>query len=321
MKTQRMVSLAALASLTIPATVVVTAQEAWREAYEEEIGKADALLEKKELEAAARGYRLANELAGGSSADALLGLATTCYHSRDYEDSVAAARRILESSDQSLMQTAAYNLLGLSSLELAKKDSSRFADAEHAFRKVLELSGGRAVAAHYSLASTLRQAGRPVEALAAAREFLRSAPEGATSDQARVIVCNARRDLESQRTSDPARAEDPRQAGRREGDDWPPGRALVIEGDVVKPRKISAPQPYFPESARRAGAQDLVLLQAIIDREGCVVDTRVLKKSLQGGLSYSAKRAVERWVLSPARLHGEPVDVYYNVSVNFRLSR
>ena len=37
------------------------------------------------------------------------------------------------------------------------------------------------------------------------------------------------------------------------------------------------------------------------------------------GLTDAAVAAVSRWKYEPARLHGRPVEVYYNLTINFRL--
>ena len=37
------------------------------------------------------------------------------------------------------------------------------------------------------------------------------------------------------------------------------------------------------------------------------------------GLSEEAVKAVKTWTFKPATLKGKPVDVYYNLTVNFKL--
>ena len=54
--------------------------------------------------------------------------------------------------------------------------------------------------------------------------------------------------------------------------DVPDGPIQVI-GEVVKPEKIYAPQPAYTELARKARIEGLVIMQAIIDREGNVAYT------------------------------------------------
>ena len=42
-------------------------------------------------------------------------------------------------------------------------------------------------------------------------------------------------------------------------------------------------------------------------------------KELPAGLSDSALDAVRQWTFQPATLHGEPVEVIFNLTVNFKL--
>jgi periplasmic protein TonB len=84
------------------------------------------------------------------------------------------------------------------------------------------------------------------------------------------------------------------------------------------PNKISAPQPQYTEIARKARIQGVVIVQAIINKQGNVTDVKVLK-GLPMGLDQAAVDAIRKWKFEPATLNGKPVDVYYNLTVNFTL--
>ncbi len=91
-----------------------------------------------------------------------------------------------------------------------------------------------------------------------------------------------------------------------------------VGGGVTAPEKISGAEPAYTEVARRARIQGVVILEAIIDREGKVTSTRVLK-GLPMGLDAKAREAVAGWRFNPGRRDGEPVAVLYTVTVNFRV--
>ena len=91
-----------------------------------------------------------------------------------------------------------------------------------------------------------------------------------------------------------------------------------VGGEVTRPEKISGVPPVYTEIARRARITGVVLVEAIIDEQGDVTGTKVLK-GLPMGLDQSAVEAVETWKFKPATLDGRPVPVYYILTVNFQL--
>lgn len=95
-------------------------------------------------------------------------------------------------------------------------------------------------------------------------------------------------------------------------------KALNVTGDVQKPVKISAPAPEYTAEAKEARIQGVVIAQVIITKDGDVTDVKILK-DLPMGLGQQAQEALSKWKFEPATLNGEPVDVYYNLTLNFRL--
>ena len=106
--------------------------------------------------------------------------------------------------------------------------------------------------------------------------------------------------------------------------DRPPGLgrggvdAVPVSGNITPPVKLHYPQPQYTEDARRARIQGVVILEATINREGDVVDIRVLK-GLPMGLDTSAVETALEWRFKPATENGKPVAVFFNLLVNFSL--
>lgn len=98
-----------------------------------------------------------------------------------------------------------------------------------------------------------------------------------------------------------------------------PSGPIHVGGDMNPPVKINAPQPQYTEIARKARIQGVVIVQAIIDKQGNVTRVKLLK-GLPMGLDQAAVEAIKRWRFKPATLSdGRPVSVYYTLTVNFQL--
>jgi TonB family protein len=98
----------------------------------------------------------------------------------------------------------------------------------------------------------------------------------------------------------------------------PPTFPLRVGGDVTPPRLLNRVEAPYTTEARRKRIQGIVIVEAIINRSGKVIRVRVLKP-LPDGLDRSAADAVRQWTFLPGTLNGSPVDVVFNLTVNFRL--
>lgn len=106
--------------------------------------------------------------------------------------------------------------------------------------------------------------------------------------------------------------------------DGPPARGrsggpvMRLGGDIQPPVKLSGDTPVYTEEARQGRIQGVVILEAVIDVQGNVAEVTVLK-GLPLGLSETAVAAAQAWKFRPALRNGEPVPVYYNLTVKFSL--
>ena len=86
----------------------------------------------------------------------------------------------------------------------------------------------------------------------------------------------------------------------------------------TQPEEIDRVVPRYPMGARAAGVEGPVVIRGIVRRDGTIDNVQVIK-DLPYGLGEAARQAVSQWRFRPATIGGEPIDVYYTVTVNFRL--
>jgi len=99
--------------------------------------------------------------------------------------------------------------------------------------------------------------------------------------------------------------------------DLPPD-TYRVGGEVKAPIVISRVEPLYPEEARRARISGIVIVEALIDKTGAVRQVQVLKP-LPYGLDQAAVDAVNQWRFQPGTKDGQPVNVIFNLTVNFKI--
>ncbi len=304
-KATRWTRLAVILTALAVQPVFLIAQEA--EDYAQQLAKGYELLERREYSSAIQAFRRANELAGGTSVDALVGISGACYQDERYSEAIEAARELLALTENEGVLKEAHDLLGRSLLRLPDRKIADLEEAERAFRKVIELGGDAEAAPRLNLAIALRELGRAVEALAVLEDLVNSDRTGPSTD--RALEREIRSEFERA-----FRAALPRKAVE-------PGavvKPLPVGEEVRPPVKIYTPRPQYTRAARKSGIQGIVILMATIDEKGRVGDIEIIK-GLPHGLSEAAIKTVKKWHFKPATKLGEPVTVYYRLTLNFRL--
>jgi protein TonB len=78
--------------------------------------------------------------------------------------------------------------------------------------------------------------------------------------------------------------------------------------------------PDYPELARVAKVTGVVVLEAVIRKNGAVADVRVLRApAAKLGFEEAAMKAVLQWRYKPGVQDGRPVDVYFTIVVEFEI--
>lgn len=96
---------------------------------------------------------------------------------------------------------------------------------------------------------------------------------------------------------------------------------LRVSGDVTAPRIVGKVPPEYPASAREARIEGTVVLNTVIDEQGRVRNPTVGESSGNADLDRAAVDAVAQWTFQPATLRGEPVEVYYTLTIRFALDK
>jgi len=108
--------------------------------------------------------------------------------------------------------------------------------------------------------------------------------------------------------------------GYGEGMGGPVYDGTGLGGDVPEPVLIYRVEPDYPEAARRARLDGMVLIEAIVDTQGHVVDPKVLQSAPRRyGFAEKALEAVVQWRFRPSIYRGRPVNVRIRFFVEFDL--
>jgi thiol-disulfide isomerase/thioredoxin len=160
---------------------------------EAELQGALRLLATQRVREARDAFRRANELSGGQCFRCLEGLAAAETRLGDFGVAIETARAAEKAAKTPEESARAANQLGLALSGKAGKKGPELAQAEAAYRKAVELSGGKLNAVVYNLATVLLREGKRKEGLERLDDFLRAEPEGPRAAQARTLRRNPHR--------------------------------------------------------------------------------------------------------------------------------
>jgi|GEM_PF-576307 periplasmic protein TonB len=96
------------------------------------------------------------------------------------------------------------------------------------------------------------------------------------------------------------------------------GGVFRVGGGVSAPSVVYRVEPTYSEEARKAKYQGVVVLSAIVRRDGSIQILKVVR-GLGLGLDENAISALKQWKFRPGMKNGVPVDVALNIEVNFSL--
>ena len=89
-----------------------------------------------------------------------------------------------------------------------------------------------------------------------------------------------------------------------------------IGGQVTAPALVHRVEPTYPGIAVAAQLSGMVILEAVVDTEGCVESVKVLRP-VNPVLDRAAVEALKQWQYSPLVLNGVPTPFVLTVTFNF----
>ena len=91
---------------------------------------------------------------------------------------------------------------------------------------------------------------------------------------------------------------------------------IKVSQGVLQGLLIKRVEPQYPRNALTTHTQGAVQIEATVDKEGRVVNPKVLSGPLM--LATAALDAVRQWRYKPYYLDGEPVEVQTQITINFK---
>lgn len=94
-------------------------------------------------------------------------------------------------------------------------------------------------------------------------------------------------------------------------------RPVVVSEEAARKLLLVAHPPLYPETALQDGLQGLVVLQALIARDGTISDLKLVRG--HWALARAAFEAVRLWRFKPYSINGQPAEAATLLTINFKL--
>jgi len=95
-----------------------------------------------------------------------------------------------------------------------------------------------------------------------------------------------------------------------------PGSVAIVD---QLPEAVRIVEPSYPDLARQAQVEGLVMVYALVGKDGRVREVKLDPRLHVPLLDETALEAVRHWVFTPAIDHNRPVEVWVNIPIHFTL--
>jgi TonB family protein len=91
-----------------------------------------------------------------------------------------------------------------------------------------------------------------------------------------------------------------------------------VGGEIRPPAKTKHVNPVYPEDAKQAGIEGIVIIESVIGKDGKMASANVVRSIPE--LDAAALDAVLQWEFEPTYVKGRAVSVRMTITINFTLS-
>jgi len=98
-------------------------------------------------------------------------------------------------------------------------------------------------------------------------------------------------------------------------------RRIAVGGNVQPVRLVRHTRPVYPEELKQAGITGVVMIRAIVGKDGQLLNPRVVNTDVDPGLAKAALDAVSEWLYEPARLNGQAVETVTSIAIRYELEQ
>ncbi len=98
-------------------------------------------------------------------------------------------------------------------------------------------------------------------------------------------------------------------------------KRIRIGGNVQAAKMVKQVRPVYPPHLKEQGVEGTVMLDAVISREGKVINLTPVNSLVHPDLVASAMEAVRQWEYEPTFLNGNPVEILTSVQINYTLQK
>ncbi len=93
---------------------------------------------------------------------------------------------------------------------------------------------------------------------------------------------------------------------------------IRVGGSVQPMRLVARIPPVYPPELEQRGVEGVVVIRAVISRDGVPLNPHVLNTEIDPRFAEAALESVKQWRYQPALLNGQPVEIATTITVEFR---